>query len=179
MSLVTVPQAAQILELSEGQINRAIERGELEVVDRGAWNRKMLDETAVRTYGIHRNIGQGAKSQRQIILVGTGLEEIERSVVAAGLIPVEASGLLDAMRAGDARGFPIMLSTIRVVENEQALLKPLLAEVAMMIVVKNVWRVPPEIEPRVVLADPTEHRRITHWCWGQVRRRHEAITLGL
>lgn len=179
MSLVTIAQAARILELSEGQVKSAMKRGDLEMVAGGGTYKILFDETSVRQYGVRRKIGEGARSQRQIILIGAGLDAIDAALVAAGLVPIRAATVLEAMRVGDAKGFPITLCGVRVVEQELALVKPLLGEIAMIVVVRDIRRVPWEIEPQIKLADPDELRRISSWCWGQVRKRHEAVTLEL
>ena len=175
---LNISEAARHLEVSEGTLRRWTDAGQLPC-ERTAQNYRRFNLADLDEFAIRRNLGATARAQRTIIFVGHGLAEQKAALEAAGLHVAEAANVIDGIRAAQHRGAPIVVINKTVAHDSTALVKALLGDASFMVVTSSQHDVPWEIEPQVVVCDPTELRRLTHWCWGKVKARHEAVTLGL
>lgn len=178
MRTVGVAEAARLLEVSEQTVRNWSDSGLLETERTPKGHRRFTTE-AIEELSIRLGLGQTARAQRTIILIGKGLEDVAASLEAAGLHVQPADGIIDGLRAAQHRGVPIVIVSVKAAVEDLYLLKAMLGDLMLLVVARYAPDVPMELESHVVVCEPTELRRLVQWCWGSVKKRNDAVTLEL
>lgn len=177
----SVAEAARFLELTEHLVRARVADGTLRVVGRkgvGRGRAYMIDGNDVRALARRRQLGELGRRQRLVLVVGD-LTDVPVALRASGLYPERASGILDALSRHDVDGAPIIVASPKAVNDELAILEPLLGQIHLGIVTRSQTAVPWRVELGAEILDPWEPRRLVQWAWNALDQRTDAGRLKL
>lgn len=174
----TIAEAARFLEINEYAVRCRLADGTLRSVGQGPFKRILIDGGDVRAFARRQQLGALGRRQRLVLVVGD-LHDQARALLASGLLPERASGILDALSRHDVDGAPIIVTTPEVVDSELALLQPLLGQIHLAIVTHSQTTVPWPVELAAAIVDPFEPRYLVQWAWDALDQRTDAGRLKL